>query len=149
MSAALVLLPSCTTSATRSDAGTEPDTRAEPNAGAAVGFYSLEQAVRGREAFRRVCGECHKTSDFRGRDFEWEWRRQTVWKFYIRLTMTMPEDDPGTLRPQTYADVIAYILQINDYASGTVELVPTAESMDVIPLGPGVDKRAIPGGDIR
>ncbi len=65
------------------------------------------------------------------------------------MTMTMPEDDPGSLRPQTYADVIAYILRLNDYASGTTELAPTAESMDVIPLGPGVDKTTIPGGDVR
>ncbi len=52
----------------------------------------------------------------------------------------MPEDAPGTLSAQTYADVIAYILRLNEYTSGDLDLVPNESSMDAIPLGPGADK---------
>jgi len=52
----------------------------------------------------------------------------------------MPEDFPGALPPQTYVDVIAYVLEINDYAPGSVELEPDEESLRQVPLGPGANK---------
>ncbi len=108
------------------------------------GFYSVEQAARGRESFVIICQECHSSSEFRGDDFEWTWRRQTVWNFYRELIQTMPEDSPGLLSDQTYADVIAYILQINEYSAGDSELTATEEAMDVIALGPGAPKSPTP-----
>ena len=80
-------------------------------------------------------------SEFRGPDFELEWRRQTVWDLFLQVVRTMPEDNPGGLTRQTYADVMAYILQLNEYASGDAELVPGREAMDAIPLGPGTAKQ--------
>ena len=61
----------------------------------------------------------------------------------------MPEDDPGGLTHQTYADIIAYILQLNEYASGDAELVPNQEAMDAIPLGPGAAKQKSRPGAAR
>lgn len=104
------------------------------------GVYSAAQAQRGREAFTEVCRECHASSEFRGRDFEFTWRRRTAWDFYRELRRTMPEDFPGALAPQTYVDVIAYVLELNDYAPGGVELVPNEESLRRVPLGPGANK---------
>ena len=52
----------------------------------------------------------------------------------------MPENNPGALSEQTYADVIAYILQANDYVSGDAELVASEKAMSPIGLGPGADK---------
>ncbi len=34
----------------------------------------------------------------------------------------MPEDDPGSLRPEEYAAAIAYILQLNGIPSGSATL---------------------------
>lgn len=137
-------------------AGVPASENTAPNAGsetvADAGFFTESQANRGRQTFGLVCSECHDTSDFRGDDFEWEWRRRSVWDFYRRLRETMPEDRPGSLSPTTYADVISYILQLNDYVSGRTELSPSEESMDSIQLGPGVDKsgrRASSGNDSR
>ena len=112
---------------------------AEPQP-AALGFFSLEQARRGRESFETVCSECHFTREFRGSQFEFDWRRQTVWDLYKYVSRNMPEDMPGFLPAQQYADVIAYILEINEYASSSSELVPSEEAMDIIPLGPGAVK---------
>lgn len=103
---------------------------------ATPGFYNARQASRGLDAFTRVCAECHAVSEFRGQDFEWRWRRRTAWNLYRTMTETMPEDNPGGLPAQTYVDVLAYILQLNDYAAGTAELIASEAAMEVIPLGP-------------
>ena len=115
----------------------------------ALGFYSLEQAARGRRGFGQVCGECHSVSEFRGPDFEWRWRRQTAWDLFRQVARTMPEDNPGSLTLQTYADIITYILQLNEYASGDAELVLSQEAMDAIPLGPGAAKQKSREGAAR
>jgi mono/diheme cytochrome c family protein len=138
VAAALAVLPGCST------AVGGPTPPGEPEPVAALGFYSVEQATRGRAAFRGICSECHSTSDFRGEDFESQWRRQTVWDFYRQLTRTMPEEDPGSLSDQVYTDVIAYILQLNDYSSGVEELVASRQAMDLIPMGPGAVKTRSP-----
>ncbi len=135
--AALAVLLGCATSV--EGGGPTPTTVAqEPSA---LGLYSLEQAARGRRRFRQVCSECHFVSEFRGPDFESEWQRQTVWDLFRQVVRTMPEDDPGSLTQQTYADVMAYILQLNAYASGDAELVPSQDAMGAIPLGPGTAKQ--------
>lgn len=141
--AALIGLAACSTSieSPPPPAGVQP--------ARAAGFFSPEQAGRGREAFVEICSECHSTSDFRGTDFEWKWRRQTAWNLFREMRRTMPEDFPGALPGQTYADLIAYILQLNDYPSGDTELPASEEALDAIPLGPGVDKtRSNGGGDL-
>ncbi len=132
----------------------EPEPEDTPEAAAAdppasTGFYSVAQAERGLRVFRDVCSECHYPNEFRGDDFEWDWRRQTVWDLYRSMTRTMPENDPGGLPDRTYADVIAYILQINEYASGNAELVPERATMDSIPLGPGAPKQRARDGKTR
>ena len=107
---------------------------------APVGVYSAAQAQRGREAFAQDCRECHASSEFRGREFEFTWRRRTAWDLYRELRRTMPEDFPGALAPRTYVDLIAYVLEINDYPSGGAELLPSEESLRRVPLGPGANK---------
>ena len=42
---------------------------------------------------------------------------------------TMPDDNPGGLPAQTYADIVAYMLELNDFPAGDSEL-PT--SMDAL-----------------
>ena len=79
-------------------------------------------------------------SEFRGDDFEWTWRRQTAWQLYKSISSTMPESDPGGLEREVYADIVAYLLSVNEYQAGSDELEPTEEALAAIPLGAGVDK---------
>lgn len=110
---------------------------AHPDSG---GFYSAEQAERGRESFRRTCRECHTTSEFRGSDFESQWKRQNAWSLFNQISWNMPEAAPGSLTDQTYADIVAYILLLNKYPAGGEDLAATPESMGSVPLGPDADK---------
>ena len=104
------------------------------------GFYSAEQAERGRESFRRTCRECHTASEFRGNDFESQWQRQNAWNLFNEISWNMPETAPGSLTDQTYADIVAYILLLNRYPAGGEDLAATPESMGSVPLGPDADK---------
>lgn len=112
-------------------------TSAENNTVAASGaFYTEDQARRGQRAFRRICAECHYTSEFRGPVFVDAWRRKTARDLYREIRRTMPDDRPGSLAPQLYADVIAYMLELNGYAAGRTELPPDEEALRSLSLAP-------------
>jgi len=95
------------------------------------------QVERGRDLFVSICAECHSSSEFRGRDFRFRWRRRSAWKFYQNLTLTMPDDAPGSLADQEYVDVISYILEMNGYPAGTAELSATRAAMDQLMMDGG------------
>ncbi len=52
------------------------------------------------------------------------------------MVETMPEDDPGSLSAQEYADVLAYILQLNDLPAGGVELPADPVLLEAVSLAP-------------
>ena len=95
----------------------EPETAALP-----AGLYTTDQASRGGDVFEDVCAECHTTSEFRGRVFQADWGRRSVYSFYRTVRSTMPDDNPGGLSEQVYLDVIAYILGMNGHPTGPGEL---------------------------
>ena len=97
---------------------TAPAVPAKP----ATATYTEAQADRGRSAFRATCAECHYSSEFRGSQFQFSWRRRSVGDLYGDISRNMPEDDPGSLEPQVYVDVVAYILQLNGFPAGETEL---------------------------
>lgn len=104
-------------------------------------FYTEPQARRGQRAFRQVCSDCHYTSEFKGPVFTDVWARRTARDLYRELRRTMPDDNPGGLRRQTYVDVMAYILELNGYPAGPDELPPDDEVLGSFrltpPEGPG------------
>ncbi|MDX1578006.1 MAG: c-type cytochrome [Gemmatimonadota bacterium] len=113
------------------DVETDPELADEPAATpAAAASFTAAQAERGREEFGYVCAECHATSEFRGRDFQFRWRRRTAWDFFRNVTETMPEDAPGSLTDGQYVDIIAFILEMNGFPPGEVELEATESALD-------------------
>lgn len=100
-----------------------PAAAAEPAAAAApAAYFTQEQATRGRNVFRSVCSECHYTTEFSSDDFRYSWRRRTADDLHSYIVDAMPEDAPGSLSSQEYLDVMAYILDLNDYPTGSTEL---------------------------
>jgi hypothetical protein len=55
--------------------------------------------------------------------------------FYIVRTQ-MPYSAPGSLAKQQYADVVAFVLQMNGYPAGEAELTPSAAALKKITLQP-------------
>lgn len=97
---------------------------------AAMSSFSTAQVERGRTRFDAVCAECHATSEFRGTNFRYEWRRRTAWDFYRTVSSTMPEDAPGSLADAEYVDVIAWILEMNGFQAGAADLPATEAALD-------------------
>ena len=95
--------------------------------------------ARGLDVYRDVCADCHYRSDFRGTQFQFEWRRRSVRDFYRIIVETMPEEKPGELDPQQYVDVVAFLLSLNGFTPGDAELVADEEALRAYSM-------AAPGG---
>lgn len=131
------------TSATASASGAEADASeaaaasdAADSAPSDVPFFTERQVARGRGYFREICLSCHESDEFEGRSFQRQWRRQTVRDMYTSIAYSMPEDNPGGLPGQTYADIIAYILELNGYEAGDTELTTDRAAMRAMRLWP-------------
>ena len=112
---------------------------AATGAGAAPALsFSTAQADRGRNAFRSNCTECHYSSEFSDRQFKFKWRRRTAGDLFEMMSTQMPEDAPGMLGLEAYADLVAYILRLNGFEAGSGELPADEallESISLAPLG--------------
>jgi mono/diheme cytochrome c family protein len=94
------------------------------------GVYNNEQAKRGEAAFVEACSNCHgrtlegadMTPGLTGGAFMANWDGLTLGDLFDRIRTSMPADRPGSLSRQDNADVIAYILQFNQFPSGKEEL---------------------------
>lgn len=84
--------------------------------------YSMAQAKRGSETFAGMCQSCHTPAQYEGPTFLDAWRGYTLWDFFEYLTGTMPKSDPGGLSPQEYAQVVAWVLELNDMPPGPDDL---------------------------
>ncbi len=98
--------------------------------------FSAEQADRGRGVFRSSCTECHYSNEFSDRSFKFKWRRRTAGDLFGHISTSMPEDAPGSLELQQYADVVAYILRMNGFETGVGELPADKAALAAISLAP-------------
>ena len=92
----------------------------------ADGVYTAEQATRGAEAYEKACASCHM-SDLRGESFApalngdafaLRWENGKLTDLHKIVKATMPADSPGSLSPQAYADIVAFLLKANGYPAG-------------------------------
>ena len=104
------------------------------------GVYTERQARRGEAAFAQSCASCH-AEDLRGRStapslveesFAFLWGDLTVGELFSRTKATMPSDRPGSLPAETYADLVAFLLQKNGYPAGSTELAALADALESI-----------------
>jgi len=102
------------------------------------GVYTTEQAGRGQQVALSICVECHSVSEWRGPGFIRLWEGRRVGDLYERICRTMPQNDPGRLIPQECADVVAYMLSLQDVPTGERqrELPSDLEVLDAIFITP-------------
>jgi hypothetical protein len=48
------------------------------------------------------------------------------------MSTTMPQDNPGSLAPQEYADILAFFFQLNGFPSGSRELPGDQDALGAI-----------------
>jgi mono/diheme cytochrome c family protein len=90
--------------------------------------YTNEQADRGEEDFGDNCVECHGDDlrggllggpPLRGQAFEGKYANGApAGVLFEIMSSTMPPNDPGRYSPETYADIMAYILKRNGFPTG-------------------------------
>ncbi len=102
---------------------------------AQAGIYSAAQAKRGASLYQKHCSSCHGTESsgsegappLRGADFDMNWNGTKLTDLFDRIKTTMPQTAPGSLTDEQYADVLAFILSMNDVAVGSNDLAPRPE----------------------
>ena len=86
------------------------------------GVYTEAQAARGKTTFGQRCGVCHSTTEFSAPSFLRAWRGQPVSSLYSHIADRMPFDNPGSLEPGEYTDVLAYLFSLHALPTGESEL---------------------------
>jgi mono/diheme cytochrome c family protein len=115
------------------------------------GVFTAEQADRGRNEFAGHCAECHggnlqggaEGKRLNGDQFWTDWKESTVGELLTYVSKNMPRSEDGsaagTLSPNTYADIVSYILSANGFPAGA-QALSAASSTDVAIIrkeGPG------------
>lgn len=101
------------------------------------GAFTAAQAKRGEAEYAANCAECHEGADVDGPSLEGtpfieRWREDDLDVLFTYLKTRMPADKPGKLSDEVYIDVLAHLLQRNDYPAGATEL--TAEKLGATKL---------------
>ncbi len=91
---------------------------------ASEGVYTAAQATRGSTLYDTSCASCHELSKFKGPEFVKAWTDKPMTELHAAV-ISMPMDAPGSMKPQEYADIIAYFLSLNGYPAGQAELAGT------------------------
>ena len=108
------------------------------------GVYTEDQAKRGQTRYRR-CILCHlddlqgdsakQVAPIAGEAFLEKWSSHTVKELFDKISTTMPQDSPGSMSPQDYADVLSYIFQVNKFPAGKEDLSAQNDQLDQILIG--------------
>jgi mono/diheme cytochrome c family protein len=101
-------------------------------------LFTADQAGAGAAIYTQTCAACHggqmegvSAPALKGPSFAEAANAQSLTAQSLLDTMaaSMPESDPGSLKPEEYAAVAAYILQQNGYPAGMAPLASGAAGM--------------------
>jgi S-disulfanyl-L-cysteine oxidoreductase SoxD len=99
--------------------------------------YTDSQAVRGQQWFAAMCQQCHPTQDMGSPDFKVRWGGLTALDLYTIISTTMPQEEPGSLSRRAYADIVAYLMQLNGLPPGPTPLTPDSTALTAARLSFG------------
>lgn len=101
------------------------------------GLYTEPQASRGAEEYAARCASCH-SADLRGNSnspsliglsFMFIWEGRSLGELFTKMSTEMPTDQPGSLSQQSYAAILAFILQSNEFPAGDNELSSSSDAL--------------------
>jgi len=116
---------------------------AGPTKSAQDGVYTVEQATQGKTDYGEACGGCHmddlsgsgQAPPLAGDGFSQFWDGRTVYDLYEVTRSTMPQDKPDSMSTEAYLDMVAYMLQANNYPPGKEQLKDDPEALKNIVIG--------------
>jgi mono/diheme cytochrome c family protein len=109
------------------------------------GVFTAEQARRGNDAYQASCAACHGSDlhatdpeavDLTGPGIRAKWNGKTLQDRFETIRDTMPPGNANTVGDKTYMDILAFILQSNEFPAGNQELVPETAKVIVFAQKP-------------
>jgi S-disulfanyl-L-cysteine oxidoreductase SoxD len=106
------------------------------------GVYSDAQATRGKAQYTQSCATCHmddlsgsgQAPPLAGDAFSSVWDGHTVSELFDLTRTTMPQDNPGSLTPDQYVDIITYLFKANNLPSGKDDLKSDPDTLKGITI---------------
>jgi hypothetical protein len=92
------------------------------------GVYTDAQAKRGRYVYLGSCKSCHAPESHTGATFAQWWKGKQLSELYQFISERMPKNDPGSLGDEDVADVVTFLLKMNQMPIGKHELYPSIDS---------------------
>src|ERR1700687_6006834 len=104
---------------------------------APIGSYTAVQAVDGRAAYQANCASCHlpdlagrnEATQLAGAHFVGAWGARPISELLTYIQSTMPPGNTGSLSPETYADLVAFLLEANGATAGSQPLTSKTVSL--------------------
>ena len=104
------------------------------------GVYTEAQAKRGAEAYQANCASCHgpdlrggeMSPALAGPEFASTWDGVPLGGLFGRIRTSMPQDKPGGMTSQQYADVLAFMLSQGGAPAGQTELASRADALQTV-----------------
>ena len=93
-----------------------------------TGVYTEGQARRGEAVFAETCKLCH-LPDYFTATMMMSWSGAPASMLFEVISTSMPQDRPGALSAKQYADVLAYIFELNGLPAGARELPSEPERL--------------------
>ena len=98
------------------------------------GVYTAAQAARGEQTYMNVCVSCHPAGTYAQQAFRDKWNGATLATLFDFVSNAMPKNEPGSLEPDEYAQLIAYVLKTNGAPTGPAPLPADSEALKKIRL---------------
>ena len=104
------------------------------------GVFTEDQAQRGMATYEQECSQCHLDDllgdgiapSLIGAPFHFRWSDLSVGDMLVAIRTTMPQGAPASLSPRAYADIVAYLLQVNEFPAGDTELPTGVDDLEGI-----------------
>ncbi len=112
------------------------------------GVFTVAQARRGQELYKKACSYCHMeelsgggpqdslvvSPALAGKYFREYWRGRPLEHLLTKIVTTMPKYSPGTLSRQEAVDLLAFILWESNYPGGETEIPAEGDELETIPF---------------
>jgi S-disulfanyl-L-cysteine oxidoreductase SoxD len=106
-----------------------------------TGVYTAEQAERGKVNFTGSCTRCHLGDlsggigpSLQGERFIKAWENENLYRLFVKIRDTMPPNFGTALTEEGKLDVIAYLLQVNGFPSGSADLKVDTDALEGVQI---------------
>jgi mono/diheme cytochrome c family protein len=104
------------------------------------GVYTDAQSERGAATAKTTCSACHGRTmkggmlgpSVVGDTFKGNYDGRPIGELFDKIKMTMPQNNPGSLTPEATADLVAFILKLNEFPAGEAEVPVDADALNKI-----------------